>query len=406
MSNIEAEIGRKYNSMSISLTESGKRRWAAIEARFLGRGGVSMVSRATGMSRGTIYAGIATLDDPARRELESLGRSRQAGGGRKALAQSDSGLLVALDRLVDPATRGDPMRPLRWTCKSTAALATQLTASGHPVSARTVASMLRDQGYSLQSVRKTKEGENHPDRDQQFRHLDRKVRQYQKAQQPVISVDTKKKELVGCFQNKGQEWHPKGCPTEVNVHDFQDKELGKVAPYGVYDLAANQGWVSVGIDNDTAEFAVATIRKWWRHMGRGTYPDATKLLITADSGGSNGSRVKLWKFQLQQLADELGLVIEVCHFPPGTSKWNKIEHRMFCHITRNWRGRPLESTEIIVKLIGATTTTSGLKIKAALDKRSYMKGITVTAQQMATVNIKPDRFHGDWNYQITPNWDL
>jgi len=405
MSKIEAEIGSKYSSMAISLTEAGKRRWAAIEARFLGRGGVSMVSRATGMSRGTIYAGIAALDDPARLELEMSGRSRQAGGGRKALAESDSGLMAALDRLVDPATRGDPMRPLRWTCKSTATLAAQLTTSGHPVSARTVASMLRDQGYSLQSVRKTKEGENHPDRDQQFRHLDRKVRQFQRAKQPVISVDTKKKELVGCFQNKGREWHPKGNPTEVNVHDFQDKELGKVAPYGVYDLAANQGWVSVGIDHDTAEFAVATIRKWWRHMGRETYPDATKLLITADSGGSNGSRVKLWKFQLQQLADELNMDIDVCHFPPGTSKWNKIEHRMFCHITRNWRGRPLESTEIIVKLIGATTTTTGLKIKAALDKHSYKKGVTVTAQQMATVNIKPDKFHGDWNYRITPNYD-
>ncbi len=403
MSTIEADIGRKYGFMAISLTEAGKRRWAAIEARFLGRGGVSMVSRATGMSRGTIYAGIAALDDPARLELEISGRSRQTGGGRKTLAESDSGLIAALDRLVDPVTRGDPMRPLRWTCKSTAALAAQLTASGHPVSARTVASMLRDQGYSLQSVRKTKEGENHPDRDQQFRHLDRKVRQFQRARQPVISVDTKKKELIGCFQNKGREWHPKGNPTEVNVHDFPDKELGKVAPYGVYDLAANQGWVSVGIDHDTAEFAVATIRKWWRHMGRDTYPDATKLLITADSGGSNGSRVKLWKFQLQQLADELGMDIEVCHFPPGTSKWNKIEHRMFCHITRNWRGRPLESTEIIVKLIGATTTTTGLKIKAALDKRSYKKGVTVTAQQMATVNIKPDKFHGDWNYRIAPN---
>jgi len=403
MFNLEAEIGRKYDLMTVSLNEAGRRRWAAIEASSLGHGGVSMVSRATGMSRGTIYAGIASLEDPARLELEVSGRCRQAGGGRRSLSQSDPGLAAALDRLVDPTTRGDPMRPLRWTCKSTAALAAQLTIDGHPVSARTVAAMLRDQGYSLQSVRKTKEGEDHPDRDKQFRYLDRKVRQYQRASQPVISVDTKKKELVGSFQNKGQEWHPKGCPPEVNVHDFQDKELGKVAPYGVYDLAANQGWVSVGINHDTAEFAVATIRKWWRHMGRRTYPDATKLLITADGGGSNGSRVKLWKFQLQRLADEIGMVIEVCHFPPGTSKWNKIEHRMFCHITKNWRGRPLESTEIIVNLIGSTTTESGLKINAALDKRIYEKGIAVTAEQMQTVNIKPDKFHGDWNYAIAPN---
>ena len=403
MLNIEVEIGRKYKLMNISLNAAGRRRWAAIEARSLGHGGVSMVARATGLSRGTIHAGIASLEDPERLELEAAGRSRQPGGGRKSLTQSDSGLAAALDRLVDPATLGDPMRPLRWTCKSTAALAAQLTVSGHPVSARTVAAMLREQGYSLQSVRKTKEGEDHPDRDKQFRHLDRKVRQYQRDQQPVISVDTKKKELVGCFQNKGREWHPKGCPTEVNVHDFQDKELGKVAPYGVYDLAANEGWVSVGINHDTAEFAVATIRKWWRHMGRVSYPEANRLLITADSGGSNGSRVKLWKFQLQQLADELGMVIEVCHFPPGTSKWNKIEHRMFCHITRNWRGRPLESTEIIVNLIGSTTTTGGLKIKAALDKRNYKKGVAVSIEQMQTVNIKPDRFHGEWNYKITPN---
>ena len=351
----------------------------------------------------TVYAGLSALDDPERMRIESSGRNRLAGGGRKKLEQTDSGLAKALDRLVDPTTRGDPMRPLRWTCKSTATLAAQLTTAGHPVCPRTVATMLKNLDYSLQSGRKTKEGSDHPKRDAQFNHLDRKVRGYLRAGNPVISVDTKKKELVGNFLNKGREWQPKGCPDEVNVHDFQDKQLGKVAPYGVYDVAANQGWVSVGIDHDTAEFAVSTIRKWWYKMGRQLYPTATRLLITADSGGSNGSRVRLWKYQLQLLADELGLTIDVCHFPPGTSKWNKIEHRMFCHITRNWRGRPLESTEVIVKLIGATTTTAGLKIKTALDKRKYDKGITVSTSQMAEINLKPDKFQGDWNYAIIPN---
>jgi hypothetical protein len=403
MENSEAKIGMKFQAMAIGLSEAGKRRWAAVEARSIGRGGVSMVSRATGLSRGTVYAGLSALEDPERMEIESCGRNRLAGGGRKKLEQTDAGLVRALDRLVDPATRGDPMRPLRWTCKSTATLAAQLTSTGHPVSSRTVATMLKNQGYSLQSARKSKEGTDHPKRDAQFNHLDRKVRRYLRDGNPVISVDTKKKELVGNFLNKGQEWQPQGCPVEVNVHDFQDKQLGKVAPYGVYDLAANQGWVSVGINHDTAEFAVSTIRKWWQHMGMKLYPNATRLLITADSGGSNGSRVRLWKHQLQSLANDLGVTVEVCHFPPGTSKWNKIEHRMFCHITRNWRGRPLESTEVIVKLIGATTTTEGLKIKAALDKRQYNKGIMVTTSQMAEINLKPDKFQGDWNYAILPN---
>jgi hypothetical protein len=402
MSNIEAELRSKYESMEAFLNEAGRRRWAVTEARALRRGGISAVSRATGLSRSTIHAGMVSFDDPERLEVERQGRCRRPGAGRKRLVDCDEWLAGALDRLIDPATRGDPMRPLRWTCKSTAALAAQLTASGHPVSPRTVATLLHAQGYSLQSARKTREGTNHPDRDAQFRYLNTKVRRFLKAGNPVISVDTKKKELVGDFHNKGREWHPKGRPTPVRVHDFEDKELGKVAPYGVYDLAANEGWVSVGIDHDTAEFAVATIRKWWRNMGRQTYPQATRLLITADSGGSNGSRVRLWKYELQSLADELGMNIEVCHFPPGTSKWNKIEHRMFCHITNNWRGRPLESTEIIVKLIGATTTKEGLKIKAALDKCTYPKGLVVSPQQMATVNMKPDSFHGEWNYAISP----
>jgi transposase len=405
MLNVEAELRGKYEAMFVSLNAAGRRRWAATEALALGRGGISVVSRATGLCRTTIYAGIAALEDPERIELEAAGRCRKPGGGRKRLVETDGGLAAALDRLVEPATRGDPMRPLRWTCKSTSKLAAQLTAEGHPVSARTVATLLREQGYSLQSVRKTREGKSHPDRDAQFRHLDGKVRRALKAGEPVISVDTKKKELVGDFHNKGRDWHPEGRPPEARVHDFEDKQLGKVAPCGVYDLAANEGWVSVGIDHDTAEFAVATIRRWWRNMGCRAYPGAARLLITADSGGSNGSRVKLWKYELQKLADELGMAIDVCHFPPGTSKWNKIEHRMFCHITSNWRGRPLESTEIIVKLIGATTTKEGLRIKAAIDKRSYAKGLAVTRQQMATVNIKPDRFHGEWNYRISPHRD-
>jgi len=374
-----------------------------VEARSIGRGGVSMVSRATGMSRMTIYAGLSALDDPERVRIESSGRNRLAGGGRKKLEQTDAGLARALDRLVDPTTRGDPMRPLRWTCKSTATLAAQLTAAGHPVGARTVATMLKNLDYSLQSPRKTKEGSDHPKRDAQFNHLDRKVRGYLRVGNPVISVDTKKKELVGNFLNKGREWQPKGRPVEVNVHDFQDKQLGKVAPYGVYDVAANQGWVSVGINHDTAEFAVSTIRKWWYNMGRELYPTATRLLITADSGGSNGSRVRLWKYQLQLLADELGLTIDVCHFPPGTSKWNKIEHRMFCHITQNWRGRPLVSLEAIVSLIGAVTTRKGLKIQAGLDLGKYELGQKITDKDLAGIRIEKSEFQGAWNYSILPN---
>ena len=405
MTSSSREISKKFNSMVIGLSEAGRRRWAALEAKAIGRGGVSLVARATGMSRSTIYAGIADLDDPVRVDLESAGRSRMAGGGRKSLAGADRGLVASLDRLVEPVTRGDPMRPLRWTCKSTSNLAVQLASEGHPVSPRTVASLLKKQGYSLQSPRKTREGSNHQDRNTQFEHLDARVMRYLRTGDPVVSVDTKKKELVGNFLNKGREWRPKGSPVEVNVHDFQDKELGKVAPYGVYDIGANQGWVSIGINHDTAEFAVETIRRWWKRMGHGLYGGASRLLITADSGGSNGPRVKLWKLHLQKLADELGMKIEVCHFPPGTSKWNKIEHRMFCHITRNWRGRPLDSTEVVVKLIGSTRTKSGLRIKAAIDRRKYHKGISVTKAEMEEINIKPNKFHGEWNYIISPRRD-
>ena len=361
---------------------------------------------ATGLSRTTIHAGIKELEQPLGKERSGLGtarfRIRRPGGGRKPLTEQRPELLAELERLVDPLTRGDPRLPLRWTCKSTPRLAAELRSGGYQVSQRTVCALLGSLGYSLQSVRKSREGAEHPDRDAQFQHIARQVAEFLRAGQPVISVDTKKKELVGDFTRTGQEWQPKGRPEAVRVHDFPDPELGKVAPYGVYDLGANQGWVSVGVTHDTAEFAVESIRRWWRQMGRAVYRHARQLLITADCGGSNGSRVRLWKVQLQRLADELGLQISVCHFPPGTSKWNKIEHRMFCHITQNWRGRPLVSHEVIIELIGATTTQGGLKIQAALDERPYAKGIKVSNAELATVQLTPDKFHGEWNYSIHP----
>ncbi len=329
-------------------------------------------------------------------------RIRRSGAGRKKLTDKDPGLLGALNKLVDPVTRGDPESPLRWTSKSTTKLAQELNTSGHPVSQRTVCDLLTGEGYSLQSVRKTREGAQHPDRDAQFQFLNTQVQAAMKARQPVISVDTKKKELVGDFKNAGQEWQKKKTPVEVRVHDFKDPVLGKAAPYGVYDLAANQGWVSVGIDHDTAEFAVESIRRWWRQMGEPIYPKAKRLLITADCGGSNGYRVRLWKVALQRFADETGLTLQVRHLPPGTSKWNKIEHRMFCHITQNWRGRPLESLAVIVDLIGHTTTEKGLKIRAEIDTSSYPKGQTVSDEAMKRVHLQPDAFHGEWNYSILP----
>ena len=307
-----------------------------------------------------------------------------------------------LEALVDPATRGDPESPLRWTCKSTRTLARELTAQGHPVSCTTVGRLLRQTGYSLQGNRKTKEGESHPDRNAQFEHINAMVKRFQKRGQPVISVDTKKKELVGNFKNGGREWMPQGQPDEVRVHDFMDKTLGKAIPYGVYDITSNQGWVSVGIDHDTAHFAAEAVYRWWKKMGRKRYPDATELLITADGGGSNGSRCRLWKVALQELANRLKLPIQVCHFPPGTSKWNKIEHRMFCHITQNWRGRPLVSHEVIVQLIANTATTQGLKIRAQLDTGTYPVGNKVTDEEFALVKLKRHKFHGDWNYTVSP----
>ena len=404
-------IHGKYQALADRLDEATLRLWAAVEARALGRGGVSMVATAIGMSRTTIYAGLeeleATKAHPASTPSssgDSAGkrRIRAKGGGRKKLSDKDATLLRDLDALVEPTARGDPMSPLRWTCKSTPRLAQDLTKLGHQVSQRSVCDLLAQLNYSLQSTRKTREGGQHADRDAQFHHIASMAAQYQAAGDPVISVDTKKKELIGDFKNGGREWRPKGDPEQVRVHDFIDPGLGKVAPYGVYDVAANQGWVSVGIDHDTAEFAVESIRRWWKEMGHPHYPRARRLLITADCGGSNGYRVRLWPLQLQKLADELNLVIQVCHLPPGTSKWNKIEHRMFCHITNNWRGRPLVSREVVVNLIGSTTTNSGLRIRSQLDENSYQAGIKVSDEELAELAIERDEFHGEWNYRLRP----
>jgi hypothetical protein len=394
-------IRTKFEALSSVMDERTRRLWAATEARAIGRGGITRVSQATGISHVTIRAGLRQLGEECTTGTPA-GRVRRAGGGRKMLTQHDPGLLTALESLVEPLTRGDPQSPLRWTCKSTAKLATELNARGHAVSPRTINTLLARLGYSLQSHRKTREGGKHPDRDAQFEHINAKAESFVVAGQPVVSVDTKKKELVGDFKNGGREWQPKGKPEEVRVHDFIDPKLGKAIPYGVYDLAANLGWVSVGVDHDTAEFAVATLRRWWEQLGSGMYPGAKRLLVTADGGGSNGSRCRLWKLKLQEFADEAGLPITVCHFPPGTSKWNKIEHRMFCHITQNWRGRPLVDFECVVNLIGSTTTETGLEIRAELDKRAYPLGRVVTQQEMDSISIVADEFHGEWNYTIRP----
>jgi hypothetical protein len=399
---IEARIRLKYRLVAVELDERRRRQWAAAEARDVGYGGISLVARATGLSRPTIMVGLKELDLSPKHRAVVATRVRSVGGGRRKLTEADPGLLEALERLIDPATRGDPMSPLRWTCKSTAKLADELTLMNHPVSDRTVAILLKQRGYSLQANRKMREGASHPDRNAQFEYINRQVRAFQKKQQPVISVDTKKKELVGEFKNSGEEWQPKGQPEEVKVHDFPDKNLGKAIPYGVYDLACNEGWVSVGVDHDTAEFACASIRRWWNEMGSVRFPRATKLLITADGGGSNSSRNRLWKKSLQQLADELGITLSVCHFPPGTSKWNKIEHRLFSFITKNWRGRPLTAYEVVVNLIASTTTKTGLTVRAALDPRRYETGIEVSDEELEQLNITRARFHGDWNYSIKP----
>jgi len=396
-------IRQKYRALSPLMDERMRRQWAASEADSLGWGGASLVSAATGLARNTIAAGLSELEYRRRHPREAVHlRIRETGGGRKSLAEIDPGLQRALEKLVDPVTRGHPESPLRWTCKSTARLAEELTRQNHPVSDRTVAALLKEAGYSLQANRKTREGASHPDRNAQFEYIGRQVILCQRQRQPAVSVDTKKKELVGEFKNAGQEWRPHGQPPEVNVHDFPDKKLGKAIPYGVYDLASNEGWVSVGIDHDTAQFATASIRRWWQEMGCRRFPKARQLMITADGGGSNSSRNRLWKVELQKLANDLGLTLRVCHFPPGTSKWNKIEHRLFCFITKNWRGRPLTSYQIIVNLIGKTTTKAGLKVRAALDNNRYETGMKITDEQLARVNCVAETFHGEWNYSICP----
>ena len=371
-----------------------------MEAEALGYGGQSIVAKATGLSRTTLHrGGLETAQDQPTNHRVHI---REAGGGRKRLTQQEPKLLSALEALVEPTIRGDPESALRWTCRSTRQLATALKAQGYRIGHQTVASLLDDLGYSLQGNQKTTEGSSHPDRDAQFKYIQRRVEEFQRRGQPVVSMDTKKKEPVGDFKNNGKEWRPKGNPEWVRVYDFVDKALGKANPYGVYDTTANVGWVSVGVDYDTAEFAVETLRRWWEKMGRSRYPAATELLVTADGGGSNGARVRLWKVALQRLADQTGLRISVCHFPPGTSKWNKIEHRMFSYISLNWRGKPLISHEVIVNLIAGTTTRTGLKIKAELDTNVYPKGIQVTDKELEKVQIQKADFHGEWNYTILP----
>jgi len=382
-----------------SLNERSRRLWAAAEAQALGHGGASLVTEATGISRSTIVRG---LKEARAGRGAGEGRVRRRGGGRKSATAIDPRLPVALESLVDPVNRGDPESPLRWTCRSTRLLARELVAEGHQASEWLVRQLLYDLGYSLQANRKTKEGTRHPDRDGQFRHINARVARQLRRGQPAISVDTKKKELVGDFKNGGREWRPRGDPQPVRVHDFIDPKKGKAIPYGVYDLALNKGWVTVGIDHDTASFAVNTIRGWWGKMGSKAYPRATSLLIVADSGGSNGSRVRLWKWELQRLADALQRTIHVSHLPPGTSKWNKIEHRLFSFISQNWRGQPLVTHATIVKLIASTRTSTGLKVRCILDRRRYPKEVKVTDDQMATLRLQPDSFHGDWNYSIRP----
>ena len=394
-------IRKKYERVSVVLDERGRRVWAAAEADALGYEGPSMVAKATGLSRMTLYS--EKIGAAQSGLVGSRKRVRKVGGGRKKLTEQEPLLLSALEGLVEPTTRGDPGNPLRWTCLSTRQLAAALKRQGYRIGRQTVACLLDKLGYSLQGNRKTKEGSSHPDRETQFRYIHGQVEDFQRRGQPVVSVDTKKKELVGDFRNSGREWRPQGDPEPVRVYDVIDKALGKVNPYGVYDPAANTGWVSVGVDHDTAEFAVETLRRWWEKMGCARYPGATELLVTADGGGSNGVRVRLWKVALQRFADQTGLRISVCHFPPGTSKWNTIEHRMFSHISMNWRGKPLISHEVIVNLIAATTTRTGLKIEAEIDTNTYPKGIQVADDELERVHLERADFHGEWNYTIQPS---
>jgi len=391
-------VTRKFELLGAALDERQRRLWAAAEAIVLGHGGITGVAAATGLARSTVWLGVQELEGPA----EDTGRVRREGAGRKRISETQPGILDALNALVEPSTRGDPQSALRWTCKSTRKLAEELVRQGFTISHEKVAQLLADLGYSLQATRKTTEGKQHPDRNAQFEHLNATVKKFQKAGQPVISVDTKKKELIGDFANKGREYQPKGKPETVRVHDFPDPELGKAIPYGVYDVTRNVGWVSVGQDHDTASFAVTTIGEWWRRMGQPAYKQAKRILVTADGGGSNSSRSRLWKLELQRLADTTDLSITVCHLPPGTSKWNKIEHRLFSHITQNWRGRPLSSHEVAVSLIANTTTAAGLQVEAALDEGEYPKGRKVPDPDFDAIRITRDKFHGDWNYTIRP----
>ena len=393
-------LEEKYKSLSPALNERARRIWAATEARAIGRGGISLVSQATKISYSTIVRGLQELKSG---ESAQPGRVRRSGGGRKSSLAKDPHLRSDLDALVEPTSSGDPQSALRWTSKSVRKLATQLKADGHIVSYQLVSELLADAGYSLQANRKSREGAEHGDRDAQFRYINYLVRRFQGDRQPVISVDTKKKELVGDFKNPGKQWRPKETPELVRVHDFLIPEKGKAIPYGVYDLTRNAGWVSVGIDHDTASFAARTILKWWRKMGHPAYPRARQLMITADAGGSNGPRVRLWKWEVQQLANRTGLAITVCHFPPGTSKWNKIEHRLFSYITTNWRGQPLISLAVIVSLISSTRTAAGLRVRAELDKGRYPEGREVPDELMSTIELAPHHFHGDWNYTIHPH---
>ena len=399
----EAAIAARYLTVSPLLDERARRLLAGSEANAIGRGGVAAVARATGLARSTVQRGV---DDVRVGERLDRGRVRRPGAGRPPIEQRDPTLRADLEALIEPTVRGDPESPLRWTTKSVRNLAAELRRQGHAVSHQTVSELLHDLGYSLQSNRKTLEGTSHPDRDAQFRHIHTAVQLQLSLGEPVISVDTKKKELVGPFRNGGKELRPKGDPERVLMHDFVIDELGRVSPYGVYDLAANEAWVSVGVDHDTATFAVESIRRWWRTMGRPLYPDAARLLVTADAGGSNGARLRLWKLELQRLADEIGIKIAVCHFPPGTSKWNKVEHRLFSAITQNWRGKPLVSHETVVNLIAATTTRTGLRVRSELDTSAYPAGLRVSDAEMETLYLQRDAFHGEWNYTLLPRQRL
>ena len=397
--NVVKGIRLKYNALVEDLDERGRRRWAATEAMALGRGGIVAVAAATGLSDRTVKNGIAELRDP---QPLSSGRQRRVGGGRKVAEFHTPDLQKAVERLVEPTERGDPQSPLRWTCKSLTNLQTELRGQGYQVGRTKLAGILKELGYSLQGNRKTREGKDHPDRDAQFEYIAGRVKAYRHGGRPAVSVDTKKKEVLGNKANGGREYRPKATPLEVDTHDFPDKKLGKAVPYGVYDIAENEALVSVGVSSDTAEFAVEAIRRWWNELGVERYPKAKRVLITADAGGSNGHRNRLWKLELQKLADETGMKIEVCHYPPGTSKWNKIEHRLFCHITRNWRGIPLESHQVVVNLVSSTRTNEGLEVHCWLGAGDYKTGRKVTDAEMQTVRIKRNDFHGDWNYEIHP----